>query len=626
MVNSIHFSGIASGMDTQSIVDSLMKAQRIPLDKIHQKKQLLEWKRDDYRDMNLLLKELDNFIFDGISKQSKMVSKSVTTSNSDFVTATAGPDASNVNYKIENVRLATAARKQTSLTTTDSNNNTVETGISGLSTRKIDSSKSLWSQKNKLLNNNQFDWKTEEKKTSITIPENGGREIKLTSFAVSEGSTISIGGEDFTVNTSSASTLTENEVFIDTATGKMVLGKDLAAGQSYEVKYTNNYLEFDVKTYNDKGVAQYQNFKFDGTTSLDSMFSTINKSDAGVNLFYDNGTDKVVAMRTETGNFNDNGDEIEFVNVTRDADGKITSEASNIFFTNVLGLKNDEAGTGTDATFTLNGLETSRKSNAFTISGVSFTLKKDSAANETATIGVQNNTEGIMTTIKDFVNKYNEVIGKINGKITEERYSSYAPLSDEEKSSLSEDEVKKWEEKAKSGMLRRDSILSNALDTLRSNMYIQVTVNDVTKTNENYNQLAEIGITTTKNFLDRGKLEIDEERLKAAIEDNPDAVYQLFMADGPTSGEQGLARRVRTTIDSTIKSIEERAGNSYKSAQSYTMGKQMLDYDDQIRRFEDKLATAEDRYWNQFNAMEKAMQELNNQSNTLMSYLGMGSQ
>lgn len=612
MVNAIRFSGIASGMDTQSIVDSLMKAQRIPLDKIHQNKQLLEWKRDDYRDMNLLLKELDTFIFDGVYKQSKMMTKSVTSSNSDFVTAIASPDSSNVNYKIEDVKLATAARKQS------------ENAISSAG-NQIDSTKSLWSQKDKLANN-QFDWKSEEKTVSITIPENGGREFRLTNFAVEEGSTLSIGGENFTVKTSSEGTLAENEVFIDTATGKLVLGKDLEASQKYDVKYTSHYLEFDVKTYNEKGEAQYKNFKFDGTTTLDNMFSTINKSDAGVNLFYDTGSDKVVAMRSLTGNFNPAGNEIEFVNATRDENGKVTSETSHSFFTSSLSLGDDEVGTGTDATFKINGLETSRKTNAFTINGVSFTLKKDSVEGEAATIGIQTDTEGIVKTITDFVNKYNEVIDKINGKITEERYTSYAPLSDEEKSSLSEDEIKKWEEKAKSGMLRRDTILSNALDTLRTNMYTQVTANDVTRTDENYNQLAEIGITTTKNYLERGKLEIDAEKLKAAIEDNPDAVYQLFMADGPTSNEQGLARRVRTTISSTIKSIEDRAGNSFKTAQSYTMGKQLLDYEDQIQRFEDRLATAEQRYWNQFNAMEKAMQELNNQSNTLMSYLGMGSQ
>ena len=48
-------SGLASGMDIDTIVSDLMKAERIPLDKLNQNKQTLEWQRDDYRAMNTLL-------------------------------------------------------------------------------------------------------------------------------------------------------------------------------------------------------------------------------------------------------------------------------------------------------------------------------------------------------------------------------------------------------------------------------------------------------------------------------------------------------------------------------------------------------------------------------------------
>lgn len=620
MVNSIRFSGLASGMDTQSMVDSIMKAQRIPLDNIYKKKQQLEWKRDDYRSMNLALKELDDFIFNGIYKKSNVTKKSTTVSNSDLVTATASADAANVSYKIENVKLATAARKQSA-------------GVDGISSTsgKITSSNSLWSQKDKFANT-QFDWQSETLKDTITVPENSSGEFQLSKrdISVEEGAKITVGGKIFTVRTEAVTTekpLGVNEVLVNESTGRLKFGSDLAAGSSFEVSFTNHFLEFDVKTFNEKGEAQYKNFKVDGSTSLDNMFSTINKGNAGVNLFYDSGKDKVVAMRTETGDFKPSGDEIEFVNVTRDENGEITSETSNSFFQNVLKLEADEPNTGTDASFKINGLETTRKSNTFTISGVTFTLKKDSVTNgttsESSTVNIQNDTEAIVKTVKDFVGKYNEIIDKINGKISEKKDSKYEPLTDEEKEALSEKEIEKWEEIAKKGLLRRDSILSGALDKMRSSLYTEVSNSS---TDPNYNQLAEIGITTTKNYLDRGKLEIDEDKLKAAIEDNPEAIYQLFMADGDTSQTKGLARRLRDDISSTIKTVEERAGNSYKTEHSYTMGKQLLDYEDQIGRFENRLAAVEQRYWNQFNAMEKAMQNLNNQSNQLLSYLGMGQQ
>lgn len=100
----------------------------------------------------------------------------------------------------------------------------------------------------------------------------------------------------------------------------------------------------------------------------------------------------------------------------------------------------------------------------------------------------------------------------------------------------------------------------------------------------------------------------------------------MFMADGPTYAEQGLARRVRDTLSNTVKKIEERAGNAFKTEDNYTLGKQLGRVKDDISRLENRLKMVENRYWSQFNAMEKAMQNLNNQSNMLLSYLGMGAQ
>lgn len=42
---AIRISGLASGMDIDDIVSKLMKTERVPLDKLTQKKQTLEWQR-----------------------------------------------------------------------------------------------------------------------------------------------------------------------------------------------------------------------------------------------------------------------------------------------------------------------------------------------------------------------------------------------------------------------------------------------------------------------------------------------------------------------------------------------------------------------------------------------------
>jgi flagellar hook-associated protein 2 len=75
--NNMRIGGLASGMDIDQIVKDLMKVERMPLDKLKLKKQLLEWQRDDYRSMNTLLQDLDSYIFNNLSLQSSMLKKKV---------------------------------------------------------------------------------------------------------------------------------------------------------------------------------------------------------------------------------------------------------------------------------------------------------------------------------------------------------------------------------------------------------------------------------------------------------------------------------------------------------------------------------------------------------------------
>jgi len=626
VVESIRFTGLASGLDTQSIVDSLMKVQRQPLDRLKQQQQVIEWQRDDYREMNKLLKSFDTYLFDNIYKQSKMLKKTVTTSNSELVSAVANAEAGNVSYKIENVKLATAARIQST--------GSISTG------GKLDPTKSLWSQKDKL---SGLTWKKEDVSNSFTVPEGGGTDFQLTRGAISDINAQTGTSEQF-ITVTKADGSTENykivakaatesdkptgkEVYIDDNTGKMVFGESLAEGDTFSVEFKANYLDFNIETYNEDGSTNTResSFKFSGTTSLNSVFNEINKSNVGINIFYDSGTDKVVTQRKATGELVKDGKSINFV-------GESAS-----FFTGALKLDSsneDNSSHGTDASFTINGLQTTRKSNTFTMNDVTFTLKKDSAGStESSTISVKTDTDEIVKTIKEFVDKYNEMIGKINGELKEERYRTFTPLTDEQKAAMKEKEVEQWEEKARSGMLRRDTLLSSGLSKMRMDLYAEVVSNADTRTDKKYNQLSEIGIKTSKDYLDGGKLEIDEDKLREAIEDNPEAIYQLFMADGTaslnpndknTTPVLGIARRLRSSIAETMGKIEEKAGNTYKTEHNYSMGKDILRIKDNITRLEDRLKMVEQRYWNQYTAMEKAMQQLNSQSSQLLAQLGMG--
>ena len=107
----LRISGLASGMDIDSIVSDMMKAKRIPLDKLKQQKQTMEWQRDDYRSMNTLLLNFRSELTK-MKLSTNYRTRTTTTTDDSKVTATASSAASLASYSISKVeQLATAATK-----------------------------------------------------------------------------------------------------------------------------------------------------------------------------------------------------------------------------------------------------------------------------------------------------------------------------------------------------------------------------------------------------------------------------------------------------------------------------------------------------------------------------------
>ena len=511
-MSNMRIGGLASGMDIDKIVGDLMKVERAPIDKLKQKKQLLEWQRDAYRDMNRLLNDLDRMIFDGVMRQSTFLQKKVTSSNENVVTATSTPSASNQTVEISNIeKLATAAR-----------------------------------------------W------TSEAIEKTGGGAVDVNASLASQ-----FDGVPTTLS------------FQATKPGS-------TTPETVSISIDPN------------------------TDTLNTLINKLNSNATlGVRAFYDEHTKKMVITKNETG-------EGSSIKITA---GQDFLQKQLKFQVETVGGKNflqQDAGTGQNAQFTINGLETERPSNTFTINGMTYTLKNTHTG--TVTISSTTNTDAIFNSIKSFVDKYNETIDEINKKLKETRYRDYQPLTDEQREQLTEKQAEKWEEKARSGILRGDSILSNALSSMRQALYRKVEA-----ASEGFQQLAQIGITTTANYLEGGKLIIDEAKLKQKIEENPEAVYRLFSNNGE-GANKGIVLQLRDEIKKTIKSIEDKAGNTLKTSNQYIIGKSILDLDTRISAAEDRLKRVEDRYWKQFSAMEKAVQRANSQSMYLMNAFGGGMQ
>lgn len=495
----MRIGGLASGMDIDSIVRDLMKAQRIPLDKLNQKKQILEWQRDQYRDINKKMADLDRFIFDKMVLSTTYNKKKVTSSDESKVIARSINAAQNFSTKIQVDKLATS-----------------------------------------------------------------------TSYKSGDLANFTPG--DYTL----AFKVTDP-------------GNTQANSNPVEIKIAS-------------------------TDTLDDVVSKINKSGLGVTAMkekiYDSGTGEY----TET---------IALTSVKTGKGGKIEAadDATADFMSSSLGftLNGRELAPyqqGENAKVKINGFEIEKTSNQFAINGMEYTLLNTTASE--LTISSETDTDGIFDTIKEFVDKYNSLIDEINLKVNESRYRDYQPLTAEQKKEMSEDEIKLWEEKAKSGLLKNDSILTSGTNGMRMDFYSGVNSDGTIL------QLAEFGITTSSSYQLRGHLEIDVVELKQKIKEDPEALQKLFVGGGRDAAyeEKGIAYRLRATMDTTMKQIENKAGNTTKTNDQFSIGKSLDDVDKQVSRFEDRLKQVEDRYWRQFTAMETAIQRMNEQSAYMTQQFG----
>ncbi|WP_226085900.1 flagellar hook-associated protein 2 [Mesobacillus sp. S13] len=512
----VRIGGLASGMDIDTLVGDLMKAERIPLNKLHQKKQLMEWQRDDYRTMNKLLADLDELIKNGLYRSSTFTKKIVTTSDESAVSVRSISATSNMNSSLQVHTLAEAANM--------TSNGSVVTNLEGFDPNKtLDSQRGLFSQP-----------------------------------------------------------------FSDTQITIQSIGKDGKLGVMTPIPIDPS------------------------VDSLNTVIDKINNSNAGVIAFFDSVTGKFSISAKNTGDIIGDaeihlGGDFLTSALKMDDNNQLAVDAGNI---------PPRGKAGVNADFTINGLRTTRSSNIFVINGFEYTLKKTTASS--VKVSSATDEETVFKSVKEFVDKYNETISKISSEVKEERYRKYQPLTDEDREGMTEKQAELWDEKAKSGMLRGDSILIGALNKMRSDLGGTFGVPGIDGINDNYDQLADIGIKTSSNYRDGGKLIIDDNKLREAIKNDPNAIYQLFNNNG-AGDSQGLVLRLRSTIENTVKNIEARAGNVFRTNSQFTLGRNLNNIDKQINRFENRLIKVEDRYWRQFTAMEKAIYKANEQSAQLMS-------
>lgn len=428
-------------------------------------------------------------------------------------------------------------------------------------------------------------------------------------------------------STYQSKTVTSSNESVLTATGSAsapnssstVEVASLATAATYKA---NNYTGYTQGDYNlafnvvapGETTAKTVNISVTSADTIDNVISKLNSSDLGVSAFKDkiwNGTEYV-----ET---------IAFSSKATGVGGSIQAadSATADFMSGQLGFSLDADNKitaykeGTNAKVTINGFEMEKLSNNFTVNGVTYSIKNTTAATGPVTTSVSTDVDGIYNQIKEFVNKYNELVDSLNEKLKEEKYRDYAPLTSEQKEAMSDKEIELWEEKAKSGLLKNDTSISTGTNQMRTDFYSQVSADGKTY------QLTEFGITTSGAYQMRGHLEINEDKLKAKIQEDPQSVAALFTSGSNSSAysDKGIMKRIGDTLKSTVKSIEAKAGNSTMGTNDYSIGKNLNTISTDITKMQDRLTTIENRYYTKFSAMDSAIQKMNEQSSYLSQLL-----
>ena len=390
-------------------------------------------------------------------------------------------------------------------------------------------------------------------------------------------------------------------------------------------------------------------FTLNKDESVNALIDRINKSGAGVTLSYQ-------AV----------GDKFTFTSNEKGASGTINISGDSDFLNKVFGVKTTDGKVevqGQDAVVAVkykgsdDVVELIRDSNSFTVDGLSIGVKgtfgykvnKDDAGNlldadgnplapgkdpvmvldkdaDAVEIDARVNTDNIVDGIKAMVEEYNKIIELVNKELTTKPDRDYSPLTSEQKKELSESEIETWEEKAKSGMLYGDSDLRMLSSDLRFIIG-----------GGNAEALKAVGITTSTLYSDNGKLTLDESKLRAALETDPESVEKLFTAPQGTKNEKGnditgIATNLKNVMDKYVKTLGSmdskgiliKKAGSTSSPMSLTENgfyKQIAEINKQISKLQTRLESERDRYIKQFTSLETLISQMNSQSSWL-SQLG----
>ena len=485
-------TGLASGLETETIIKGLLSNSQTKLDRQTQKTTKLEWAADAYREINTLIKNFRSSYLSVLSSTNMMTNSAYSSYAVNMLTTTS----------------AVSISASSSATPCTMEINSIEQ----LATAAISSSQNVFTG-TKYLSDTTLD------------------DLKLTN----------------------------------------------------EFEFENDELSFSI---NDK------TFTFTRDTTIAAMMKEVNSSDAGVTMRFSTLSNGFTIASDTTGSANP----IEIVNLTGNAFASANS---------ALGIA-EGTYEGKDAICTINGIEVTQSTNSFTYDGITYTLNDryipDEESPEPIKFSITQDYQSTADTIVEFVDAYNELVDALQTKVSEDVNYDYDPLTDAQKEDMSESEIEKWEEQAKSGVLHNDSYISSLLTTLRSAFYSAVEGTGL--------NAADIGLTTGI-YSDGAKITVDKDKLLAALKEDPEAVKSMFTqtSSADSFSEEGLMVRIS---DALLNYTQQTTNVALDNLDS-----QIADSEDKEDTLTERMQEKEESLWAKFSKMESALSQLNSLSSWL---------
>jgi flagellar hook-associated protein 2 len=648
-------TGINSGLDTDSIIQELMSAYNVKTEKYEKEQTKIQWKQEIWKDLNddvnKFYKSVSNLKYSsGWSLYKATSSDATKASVSVSGTAATGTQSLHVLATAQSAYL-TGSKITTASGNSVSNTTTMGSlGVGGTASIKIamtdsdgnDASKTITLEGTNTVSdllsklqdaglNASFDSSNgrfflSAKSTGSAsnfelkgVDTNGNGNQLLSALGLSTSKSInsakitSISGATATTNTPMTDFGLGYDITVD-ADGKTILSSNNVTTATFNLERT---------TADGKST---KTFTLEKTDTLETFMTKLKANGLTASFDSESGKLKVSAVSGE-----------DFELTGGDDAGTALLEKLGLGDGQTTDAEKAVKLEGSDATIVLNGVVYTGSSNTFNINGMTITasgttddiedLYKDGTktldnekiaklgSSTAINLNVSVDSQGIYDKIKDFLTSYNTIINKLTKLYNADSASDYEPLTDDEKDSMSDTEISKWETKIKDSLLRRDTSLSSLMSTMKSAMAQVYTVNGTKYA------LSSFGISTlyygTAPTNEESAYHIDgdeddentsgnTDQLLAAINSDPESVVSFM---------KQLASTLYSNIDAQMQSSTLRS--RYSIYNDKELQDQYDDYTTLIDDWEDKVADKEDYYYEMFSKMESSLATINSQQSAL---------